>query len=214
MKQTIMGKPTKKIFLISCVGQKLEYGALAKDLYISEWFKKAWAYCQQRSDLGTETYILSAKHGLLGSEDFVDPYESSLINTAKVGRRKWADNVSRQLISIGKLKGLEVEILAGEKYREFLVPFLEASGAIVSVPMKGLGIGEQMSHLKNSIIKWDTAPPVLVTVTLLDGTNFTGYYNNVTAEYVKPNICKTHLLFVGYADGKKTEVNAREVTWH
>lgn len=150
MKSAVLYKPIKKIFLISCVGQKLGYGAVAKDLYISEWFRKAWAYCQQRSDMGTETYILSAKYGLLWSEDFVDPYEMSLLNMPIGERKKWASRVLSSLEAMEKLNGLQVVILAGEKYREFLVPSIEDAGAIVKVPMDGLGIGQQLSYLKKN----------------------------------------------------------------
>ena len=44
-------------------------------------------------------------------------------------------------------RGDRVEILAGVQYREHLVPELKRQGIKVTVPMKGLGIGEQLHWL-------------------------------------------------------------------
>ncbi|MCE2939855.1 MAG: DUF6884 domain-containing protein [Armatimonadota bacterium] len=38
-------------------------------------------------------------------------------------------------------------ILAGDRYREFLAPMLQARGVQVDVPMQGLRIGEQLRWL-------------------------------------------------------------------
>ena len=150
MKKEVLWKPVKKVFLISCVSQKLDRSAPAKNLYTSGWFRKAWAYCLQRSGLGVEIYILSAKHGLLWSEDYVDPYEMSLLDMPANERKSWAAKVLRQLDMMTTLNGLKIYILAGEKYREYMVPLLKEYGAIVKVPMAGLGIGEQLAYLKKS----------------------------------------------------------------
>jgi hypothetical protein len=40
--------------------------------------------------------------------------------------------------------------LAGERYREFLAEHLKGHGVVVSVPMEGLRIGEQLSWLRRS----------------------------------------------------------------
>ncbi len=150
MKKEILHKPIRKVFLISCVGKKLDKFAPAKNLYISEWFQKAWAYCHQRSGMGTETYILSAKHGLLWCEEYVDPYELSLSDMPVSDRKAWAAKVYKSLADMENLGGLQVVVLAGDKYREFLVPLLKAAGAVVKVPMAGLGIGEQLAYLKKN----------------------------------------------------------------
>ena len=43
----------------------------------------------------------------------------------------------------------EITILAGDDYREHLVPALQAKGFVVNVPMEGRRIGEQKSWLIN-----------------------------------------------------------------
>jgi hypothetical protein len=42
----------------------------------------------------------------------------------------------------------EVIFLAGERYRENLVPFLEARGFRVSIPMEKMSFGSQLRWLK------------------------------------------------------------------
>ena len=62
-----------KIVLISCSSKKLPHGAAAKDLYISSLFRLSQRYAQT---LGAEKiFILSAKHGLLGLNDVIEPYD-------------------------------------------------------------------------------------------------------------------------------------------
>jgi hypothetical protein len=43
--------------------------------------------------------------------------------------------------------GTSVVLLAGAKYREFLVPALIQLGCFVEIPMEGLAIGEQLHWL-------------------------------------------------------------------
>ena len=54
---------TKTIVLIPCVSKKLNYGAKAKDLYISPLFKYSLAYARKLNP--DMIYILSAKHRLV-----------------------------------------------------------------------------------------------------------------------------------------------------
>lgn len=92
---------------------------------------------------GWPWYILSAEYGLLDPDTVVRPYEKTL-NTMPVAERKtWAERV---LQSLGpKLEGIDrVVILAGQRYRDFLVPALRARDIQVDVPMEGLRIGEQL----------------------------------------------------------------------
>ena len=61
-------------------------------------------------------------------------------------RRQWARRVLAQLEP--RLDGFEaVVFLAGQRYREFLEQPLRSRGVAVSVPMEGLGIGQQLSWL-------------------------------------------------------------------
>ena len=133
----------RRLFLVSCVKTKLSRSAKAKDLYVSNWFRKVRA-CVERE--GSAWRILSAKYGLVHPEDVIQPYEKTLSTMRVTERRAWADNV---------LKALEpcladadtVVFFAGERYREFLEPCLSRAGVGLDVPMRGLSQGRQLAWL-------------------------------------------------------------------
>ena len=118
----------------------------ARDLYISDWFLKASAYADRISD---QWFILSAKYGLLDPDDVIDPYDETLNKMPVKARRDWAVKVLDELIPQLDHDD-QVVILAGMKYREFLVDPLGAKGFQVEIPMEGLRIGEQLSWLSNN----------------------------------------------------------------
>jgi hypothetical protein len=62
-------------------------------------------------------------------------------------RRAWAEQVNSRLRDID-LRPQRIVVLAGRRYREHLMPTLEALSAEVVVPMEGLGIGQQLAWLK------------------------------------------------------------------
>ena len=131
------------IYLVSCVSKKQMESCKARDMYQSDWFKKARAFVEPT---GMPWYILSAKYGLVSPDDTIAPYEQSL-NTMAIGdRHAWADQVMEGLNPLVS-KDDAVVILAGGRYREFIVPRLQRLAAKVSVPMEGMRIGEQLSWL-------------------------------------------------------------------
>lgn len=132
--------------MISCVSKKLKHKARAEDLYISPFFKLSLKYaCKLKPD---EIFILSAKHGLLALDDEIDPYDVTLNNMRAIQRKKWADKVKEQLKTKADLKKDHFIILAGEKYRQYLIPYLES----YEIPLREVGgIGKQLEFLKNEI---------------------------------------------------------------
>ncbi len=137
---------TTPLFLISCVAEKAPAACAARDLYRSDWFNKARAFAEAA---GRDYLILSAAHGVLDPRQEVAPYDATLNTMDRAERQAWAEDVMRQLRQRGQV-GRPVVILAGERYREFLIPLLErASGDphLVTVPMRGLGIGQQKAWL-------------------------------------------------------------------
>jgi hypothetical protein len=76
----------------------------------------------------------------------IAPYERTLNTMPIAERRAWAKRVSEHLAAaVPELS--HVVFLAGERYREFLSRALTGRGVVVSVPMEGLRIGEQLSWL-------------------------------------------------------------------
>ena len=134
-------------YLVSCVARKLDTPSPAKDLYTSAWFRKARAYVESTE---SPWYILSAEYGLLDPERVVEPYEKTLNTMGIRDRRFWAERVFSQLEAVGVTDG-RLSFLAGQRYREFLVPRLRGIGIEVEVPMAGLRIGEQLRWLGEQV---------------------------------------------------------------
>ena len=133
--------------LVSCVGQKASHACEARGLYRSPWFRMARRWVEGQ---GLGWYILSAEYGLLDPNAVRVPYERTLNTLRAEERRAWADGVLDRLLPMARAR--RVVILAGARYREFLVPPLMEVAASVEVPMAGLGIGQQLSWLKGNTV--------------------------------------------------------------
>jgi len=122
--------------LIQCTNSKREERCKAKHLYDeSAYFRKMKAYAQAKGD---EWYILSGKHGLLDPLARIEPYNAVGISEQQ------ATKIAEQLTD---LDIHAVEIVAGEKYTQHLVPELEHKRIDILNNFAGLGIGERMQKL-------------------------------------------------------------------
>lgn len=133
----------KTVFLVSCVSEKHDRPMPASELYCSSWFQKARAFVTRQEG---EWFILSAKYGLVAPDQLIEPYDETLNEKTVAERREWSKKVVQELL-IRCTPESSVVFLAGEKYREFLLPALMEVGCSVKVPMEGLGIGEQLHWL-------------------------------------------------------------------
>ena len=131
-----------KIVLISCVSKKLPYRAKARDLYTSPLFRMNLKYAEQF--LPQKIFILSAKHGLVHLDEEIDPYDVTLNEMSASERKGWAARVVSQLRENADLENDHFVILAGQKYRQYLLPYLRS----YEVPLEGLKIGQQLQFLK------------------------------------------------------------------
>jgi hypothetical protein len=131
--------------LISCVSRKRTSLCAARDLYTSDWFKKARAYVEARQ---YPWQILSARHCLLDPDKVIGPYEQTLNTMGIAARRAWAERVLAALVP--RLANVDrIVILAGDRYRAFLVPRIQEMGIEVEIPLLGLGIGQQLKWFKD-----------------------------------------------------------------
>jgi hypothetical protein len=128
-------------YLVSCVGLKNLAQRRAKDLYLSDWFRKARQYVEVA---GSPWFILSAEHGLVEPEAVIAPYEKTLNTMGVIERRAWARHVIEQMeVSLPVCE--RIVVFAGSRYREFLLDYLRQRAAKVEIPLEGLRIGEQLS---------------------------------------------------------------------
>jgi hypothetical protein len=130
-------------FLVSCVGQKHPSPMEARDLYCSAWFTKARRYVEYTR---RPWFILSAEYGLVSPDSEIAPYDRTLQNMGVVTRKQWAQKVARQMDERFP-HCRQLVVLAGARYREFLMPYLRSRADRVVVPLEGLRIGEQLSWL-------------------------------------------------------------------
>ncbi|HEX9227536.1 MAG TPA: hypothetical protein VF885_12910 [Arthrobacter sp.] len=134
---------TITIGLVGCASQKLTRAAPARDLYVSQLFKKASAYAELTCD---RWYVLSAKHGLVRPDTVIEPYDMRLGTNDRTSPpiHTWAAGVRAQLeVELAGLDDVSLIALAGEQYRTVLLGSRWPS----EVPMKGLGIGQQLGWL-------------------------------------------------------------------
>ena len=129
--------------LVSCVGAKRTRPALAKDLYQSDWFVKARAYVES---VGSCWFILSAKYGLVCPGEVIEPYDMTLNTMGVAERRNWSGRVEQQM-GTRMPDADRIVVLAGQRYREFLMKYLARRAKTVDVPMASMRIGEQLSWL-------------------------------------------------------------------
>jgi len=94
-------------------------------------------------------YILSAKFGLLDPNRIIEPYNTTLVGMNPVAKKLWANRVFAEFKNLYP-SSRAVTILAGRRYREFLVPLLIASCYEVHVPLEGKGIGQQLQWFKRN----------------------------------------------------------------
>jgi cytoplasmic iron level regulating protein YaaA (DUF328/UPF0246 family) len=133
-----------RVALVSCVKTKRKSAVAARDLYISQLFRGMRRYAEQNADTW---FILSAEHGVLRPDQVIAPYERTLKTMPKPERLAWAERVRCQLLELLPA-GAVIVVLAGDRYREGVVPFLQSRGFTVEVPMDGLKFGPQLHWLK------------------------------------------------------------------
>ncbi len=113
---------------IVCCGKHKKFGFYrACDLYISSRFKEDLKKAQS---LGSVTYILSAKHGLLGVDERVFTYDRSLRDLKEVEYKNW---LTRVLTSVEEkiILGSEIHFFCFPEYIKDLVPLLKVEYKVV-----------------------------------------------------------------------------------
>lgn len=153
----------KPVYLVGCGKRKRAEVSTAAALYTGDLFRKSFDYAIAQVDGPvlslSHVLILSAKHGVLGMLDHIEPYDVTLSDMTAAERRAWGAGVTHRLAEVF---GTPVEgggvwppmgrrhfvILAGRLYRDPITPMIEASGSTWEAPMAGLSIGQQLAWLK------------------------------------------------------------------
>jgi hypothetical protein len=118
---------------------KLDRAAPAAELYTGQAFKLSMKAAKAA---GADVLILSALYGVLEPDDIIDPYECYLGGLPAMDRAIWAITTAAQL---SPHRDRFAVILAGRHYAAACSDFTNKRE-----PLKGLGIGRQLSFLKNA----------------------------------------------------------------
>ena len=131
------------VILVGCVASKRHHASLARDIYTSRLWQGRRTYAELH---GCPWYILSAKHGLLAPDAWIERYDLALDSLSAAERREWSQGVLDALAAqIPKLDGKTIEIHAGKHYVESgLEKGLRDAGAVVRRPLQHVvGLGPQ-----------------------------------------------------------------------
>ncbi len=132
-----------RVLLLGCVKGKGERAARARELYVSDLFRKRRAYAEAA---GHSWFILSAQHGLVAPDDVLEPYDMALGKQSAVYRGRWGHQVVQALQHrLGPLSETTFEVHAGAPYVEAIRGPLQAAGALVVLPLRGLRQGQQLA---------------------------------------------------------------------
>jgi hypothetical protein len=131
-----------RALLLGCVATKRANRAPAKDLYCSQlWFGRR----RYAESTGRPWFILSALYGLVEPDQLLDPYDLALTDLAAGDRRRWGEEVVAELAARLPLDGAVLEVHAGSAYGKAIEEPLRRRGARISVPLAGLGLGQQLA---------------------------------------------------------------------
>jgi hypothetical protein len=131
------------IVLITCVKTKRRKPCAARDLYVSPLFLKQRAYAEES---GVPWFILSAEHGLVTPDEWLSPYERYLPDTPAAFRSAWGIWAAARLqLLAGSLSERVIETHAGSAYIDAIRPHLEAQGATLIEPLRGLTMGARLA---------------------------------------------------------------------
>lgn len=133
------------ICFISCVKKKQNKKCIAKDMYISNYFKYLLKYAYKTNS--DKIFILSAKYGVLELNDEIEPYEKCLNNVTEKEKKEWAFKCYNQL----KQKNIDfndkIIWLCGKNYKKYLIKKFRNN----IEPLKNYkGIGYQLKFLKDA----------------------------------------------------------------
>ena len=101
--------------------------------------------------------ILSAEYGLVHQDEMIEPYEMTLDAMGVAERRNWSRRVQQQMDE-RMPDARRIVVLAGQRYREFLMEYLRSRAATVHVPLAGMRNGPQLSwlgkHAGDGPVQW------------------------------------------------------------
>lgn len=133
-----MAPAIKTLGLVACSKSKSQFGQRAQTIYKGALFIKSLAVAKKQCDA---VAILSARHGLLPLDKFIQPYDETLHAMRNDLRQAWAAQVADRIAEL--FPKHQIIYYAGSIYCSGL-PKGEQ-------PMKGMTIGKRLQWLDNQL---------------------------------------------------------------
>ncbi|HEX7063571.1 MAG TPA: hypothetical protein VF199_00755 [Bacillales bacterium] len=128
--------------LLATARKKQSHPAPVTEFYTSPLFRKSVKYALLTY---RRFYFYNAKDGLLLPEQIMEPYDVSIKTFTIEEKKHWAATVVDELKRYESPEEVTVYLHGGYVYRKFLQPELKRYGFNYEVPLKGMGIGKQLS---------------------------------------------------------------------
>jgi len=128
--------------IVACGAKKLSREAPARDLYTGGYFKACLAYALKIAP-AENVRILSAKHGLIGLNDVIAPYNRKMGDPSSITESALTEQAEAQELLAEKVVVLGGRLYAGlcqKVWREVEAP-LEGKG----------GLGQQIAWMKKQL---------------------------------------------------------------
>ena len=150
----------RRIGLVACAATKRDHPDVARDLYVGSHFIKSLSLSEKVDD---QTFILSAKHGLVTPEQYLKPYDATLKRMSPAQRSAWGVDVAVDLRARFGHLPVRLVFYAGVNYIQPILKAIDAFNgqavacnrkpwdALHEAPMKGLGIGQRLHWLNVEI---------------------------------------------------------------
>lgn len=131
------------IGFVSCSKTKSSLRLPAAALYTSALFRKSLLAALDRSE---KVFILSAKHGVLGCSEVIEPYDLTLKTMKKDERKAWSQHTGAQLDSVLRPRDTAL-LFCGEEYATPLLSDFDRLEVSVMTPLGTLSLGSRLSLL-------------------------------------------------------------------
>jgi hypothetical protein len=128
------------IVIVACGAKKIDREARARDLYVGSYFKACLAYALTLAK-AKDVFIISAKYGLVGLNDVIEPYDKKLGAPFSVTEFSLTDQA--ELLGLLTKK---VKVIGGRRYVG-LCRKVWRKGLVAPLEGKG-GLGKQIQWMR------------------------------------------------------------------
>lgn len=139
------------VAIIPCTNQKSNIPGRARDVWSGAHFQLTLAHAERYYD---KIMVLSYKYGLIDPDFEIEPYDINIKDSSIKDKLEWWWQLRPQIQELCNTKPDLISIYTGSYERDRIIKeFVNNGIENLTIPWKGLGIGERMS------IVYDDIPP-------------------------------------------------------